>query len=259
MLTRVAVNAVSRLALVLLALRDAIRIGRDGVVLIEAADDQHLIVRHRNRRGIPAARTSDPTVRRAACSADRGDRSPDRTAHRDLRRTALRRTGSFAQLLARARLRRVHPGLGLGVEDVHLVQAVVALHVVTAEDVDASIGQRDARVAVGVVEHPLRVAVFGERGAVHGEVVLVEQRRVELPAVGERVGMIDVEQQLPLHRAVGDDARRHALAQTLPHQVAAVGEPLKRIVRDAITSQSQERIEAVQHVAKRRVELESRR
>ena len=84
---------------------------------------------------------------------------------------------------------------------------------------------------------------------------------MELAAVLERVRMADVEQQLPLHRAIGDDARRHALAQALPHQVAAVGESLERVVRrERVSSpEPEERIEAVEHVPQRRVELEARR
>ena len=80
---------------------------------------------------------------------------------------------------------------------------------------------------------------------------------MKLPAVRKRVRMIDVEQQLPLHRPIGDDARRHALAQSLAHQIAAVGEPLKRVVGHAIHPEHQERIEAVQHIAQRRIELEA--
>ena len=114
-----------------------------------------------------------------------------------------------------------------------LYRPVVALHVVAAEDVNASVGQRDACVAVGVVEHALRIAVLLEGGAIQREVLLVEKRRVVLAVVQERGRMTDVEQQLPLHRAVGDDARRHALAQTLPHRVATVGESLERVVRRA--------------------------
>src|SRR5439155_1899621 len=49
--------------------------------------------------------------------------------------------------------------------------------------------------------------------------------------------------------------RRHALAQALAHQIAAVGESLERIIRRAILPQAQERIEAVQDVPQGRIEL----
>src|SRR3989442_988075 len=57
---------------------------------------------------------------------------------------------------------------------------------------------------------------------------------MELAAVLEGVGVVDVEQQLPFHRANRPDSRRHALAQALAHQIAAVGEPLERVIRRAI-------------------------
>ena len=78
---------------------------------------------------------------------------------------------------------------------------------------------------------------------------------MELAAVLEGVGVADVEQQLPFHRANRLDARRHALAQALAHQIAAVGEPLERVIRRAILPQAQERIEAVQDVPQGRIEL----
>ena len=95
---------------------------------------------------------------------------------------------------SRARLGSLDPSLDLRVEDVDLVQPVVALHVVTAEDVDAPVRQGHPRVAVHVVEHALRIAVLRERCPVHGEVGLVEQGCMELAAVLERVGVADVEQ-----------------------------------------------------------------
>src|SRR3712207_6803189 len=41
--------------------------------------------------------------------------------------------------------------------------------------------------------------------------------------------MADVPQELPLHRAVRDDARRNALAEALAQEEAAVGESLERV------------------------------
>src|SRR2546430_11580973 len=46
---------------------------------------------------------------------------------------------------------------------------------------------------------------------VHGEVGLIQQGRMELAAVLEGVGVADVEQQLPFHRAIRPNSRRHAL------------------------------------------------
>jgi len=126
---------------------------------------------------------------------------------------------------------------------------------VAAEDVDPSVGERRARIAISVVEHALRIAVLRKGRPVHGEVGLVQQGGVELAAVLEGVGVADVEQQLPFHRANRLDARRHALAQALAHQIAAVGEPLERVIRRAILPQAQERIEAVQDVPQGRIEL----
>jgi hypothetical protein len=81
---------------------------------------------------------------------------------------------------------------------------------------------------------------------------------MELAAVLERVGVADVEQQLPFHRAIRPDARRHGLAQALPQQIAAVGQPLKRVVGGSIGAEAEERVEAVEDVPQGGVELESR-
>ena len=73
-----------------------------------------------------------------------------------------------------------------------------------------------------------------------------------LPVVLERGGMIDVEQQLPLHRSIRHDTGRHALAQALPQQIAAIGQPLKRVCR-RIAAVPEER---VQHIAKGQIEVD---
>ena len=54
--------------------------------------------------------------------------------------------------LARVHGSRRDPGLRFWIEDVDLVQPVIALHVVPAEDVNTAVGERDARVAIRVVE-----------------------------------------------------------------------------------------------------------
>ena len=82
---------------------------------------------------------------------------------------------------------------------------------------------------------------------------------MKLAAILERMRMIDVEQQLPLHRPICDDPRRHALAEALPHPISAVGQPLKTNRPLSDPSQAQEWIEAVQHVAQRTIELDPRR
>ena len=82
---------------------------------------------------------------------------------------------------------------------------------------------------------------------------------MELARVLEGIGMEGIEQQLPLHRAVRDDARRHTLAQPLPHQVTAIGESLERVVGGPFRAEPQKWIEAVQHIPQRRVELNARR
>ncbi len=243
-----------RLAHVLTALRDPVGIGWYGVVLVEAAHDQHGVVGQRDGRGIPAGvllvrrfgRLGALLVSRIAVLVELGV---------GVAREELPPERVLAPIGASARLRPLDPGFGLRIEDVDLVQAVVALHVVAAEDVDASVGQGRARIAVHVVEHALRIAILRERRAVHGEVGLVEQARVELARGLERVGMTDVEEQLPFHGAVRLDARRDALAQPLPHQVAAIREPLEGIVGRSVRAEAQERIEAMEDVPEGRVEL----
>ncbi len=201
-------------------------IGPDGVVLVEAADDEHSVVWQRSRRRVPARVLLVGWVRRL------GTLLVARIAVVVERRIRVAREQSAAEGVVRpvpagARLAALHPRFALRVEDVDLVQPVVALHVMAAEHVHPPIGQRHARIAVGVIEHAALVADLLERRPVHGEVCLVEQRRVQLAAVLERVGVAKVEQQLPFHRAVRGDARRYALAQPLPHPIAAVGESLK--------------------------------
>ena len=110
-----------------------------------------------------SGRTPGRRGRRAACSAGSADRSCHRTGRSGCRRTAACPNGSLRPVRPVARLRPLDPGFGVRVEDVDLVQPVVALHVVAAEDVDAPVGQRHARVAVGVVEHALRIAVLLRR------------------------------------------------------------------------------------------------
>ena len=258
MLTRARGECAVVLALVVAPFLDAERIGRHGAVLIEAAEDEHPPVGQRRRRRIPARVLLVGRIRglRALLVA--------RIAAGIERRVWRAREQFAAERIARpvrsgARLAAARPQLGLRIEDVDLVQPVVALHVVTAEHVDASIGQRHAGVAVGVVEIPLRVAVLGKRGAIQREVVFVEQRGMEFPGVLERIGMERIEQQLPLHRPVRDDPRRHALAQALPHQIPAVGQPLERVVGGPVRAEREERIEPVQDIAQRRVELIPRR
>src|SRR5215467_10944086 len=94
---------------------------------------------------------------------------------------------------SRAGLQAPHPSFRLRVEDVDLVQPIVALHVVAAKDIDPSVRQRHARIAVRVVEHTFRISVFRERRPVHGEIGFVQQGRVELATVLERVRVGDVE------------------------------------------------------------------
>ncbi len=246
------------LTLVQAALGGPIGVGRDRVVLVESAEDENRVVRKRNRGRIPAGVLLVGRLRRLRALLIA------LVAVRVVLSVGVRGKQLLAERIAipvraRARLAARDPGLGLRVEDVDLVQAVVALHVVAAEDVDAAVGKRDPSVAVRVVEHPLRVAVLGERRAVQREVRFVEKRRVELARVLERVGVVDVEQQLPLHRAVRHDARRDALGQSLPQQVAAVSEPLEGVVRLAVLAEAEERIEPVEDVPERGVELKSRR
>jgi len=200
--------------------------GPDRVVLVEAADDEHPVVGQRTRRRIPARVLLVGWVRRL------GTLLVARIAVVVERRIRVAREQRAAERVVRpvptgTRLASLHPCFLLRVEDVDLAQPVVALHVVAAEHVHPPIGERHARVAVGVVEHAALVADLLERGPVHGEVCLVEQRRVQLAAALERVGVADVEQQLPFHRAVRGDARRYALAQPLSQPIAAVGESLK--------------------------------
>src|SRR5439155_22751353 len=121
----------------------------------EAAYDQHRVVRERNRRGIPAGVLLVGGLRwlRALLVP--------RIAVLIERRVRI----AGEQLLAkriplpirqRAGLPARSPGFCLRVEYLHFVQSVVALHVVAAEDVDTSVGESHARVAIGVVEHTLR-------------------------------------------------------------------------------------------------------
>src|SRR3989475_2069841 len=174
-------------------LGNPVGIGSHGVVLIEPADHEHRVVRQRDGRRIPACvllvggvgGLGALLISRIAVVIERSVRVTGEQLPAERIPVPIR---------SRARLGSLDPSLDLRVEDVDLVQPVVALHVVTAEDVDAPVGQGHPRVAVHVVEHALRIAVLRERGPVHGEVGLVEQGRMELPAVLERVGVADVEQ-----------------------------------------------------------------
>ena len=118
-----------------------------------------------------------------------------------------------------------------------------------AENVDSSIGQCYARVAVGVVEHPFRIAILIKRCAVQGEVSFVQQRCMKLSAVLERVRMADVEYELSFHSAIGDDACRHTLAQALTQEITAVCESLKRIIWRASHTEAKKRIETMKNVS----------
>ena len=175
------------------ALGNPVGIGSHGVVLVEATDHEHRVVRQRDGRRIPACVLLVGGVRglgallisRIAVVIERcvrvaGEQLPAERIPVPVR--------------SRARLGSLDPSFDLRVEDVDLVQPVVALHVVTAEDVDAAVGQGHPGVAVHVVEHAFRVAILLEGRPVHGEVGLVEQGCMELAAVLERVGVADVEQ-----------------------------------------------------------------
>jgi hypothetical protein len=61
--------------------------------------------------------------------------------------------------------------------------------------------------------------------------------------------MAYIKQQLSFHSAVRDDARRYALTQALPQEIAAIRKSLERIVCSAIWSEAQKWIEAVKYVS----------
>jgi hypothetical protein len=151
------------LRLVLLhRLARGIGVGADRGVLVEAAQHEHHVVGQGDRGGIPSGvllvgrlrRLRVVDVARIAAREERRGR---------VDRKQLRAERVDGPVLSRAGHPPGDPGFRLGVEDVDLAQAIVALHVVAAEHVDAAVGERHPGVAVGVVEVAAREAHLRER------------------------------------------------------------------------------------------------
>jgi len=218
------VNAVSALRLVETSLRRSIGVRRDRAVLIEGRRGRGPCRWGAGRRTDTSARSADRRVRGL------GALLVARIAAREELCVWIAREQCLAERIRlpvrdRARLAAQAPRFGSGSKTCTLYRPL-SLCMSWPPRRTPCRRKRHARIAVRVVEHVLRIAVLGNAARFIAKSASSSRAVWNLPLVLKASGLLMSNQELPLHCSVRLDARRNALTQTLPHQIAAIGQPL---------------------------------
>ena len=204
----------------------------DGRVLVRAAEHQHEIAGERNGGGIPSRIFHIRAVRWLR-TLDVERVAPRIKFRARITREQLRAERITPPVRLGARLCAWRPRLRLRVKYVDLEESVVAVHVMTADDHEAAVGQGGVSRTVQVVVQPRRLAGVLEGGGIEGEVTVIQRNGVEFVGILEGVGMRDVENLGAVVLQFTKDARRHALAESLDDVEATVDEGLEAVGRSS--------------------------